>query len=436
MEKLDLKEKLNSPLADRFRPQNLDEFLGQEHILAKGKLLRKAIENEQFYSFILWGPPGCGKTTLARIISQAKNYFYKEYSAVVSGINEIKQTIKEALLKEEVYHKKTILFIDEIHRFNKSQQDAFLPYIEKGLIVLIGATTENPYFEITPPLSSRLKIYEMKPLPKKDLAALINKVILDQEQGLGKEKINFETEEAFQFILDSCNGDARKLLNTLEHIVLGNSHKKEIDLEIIKDALQKKPILYDQKGDYHYETISAFIKSIRGGDPDAALYYLARMLYAGEDPRFIARRMIIAASEDIGNADPLAILVANSAMQSVEFIGMPEARIILAQACIYLACAPKSNAAYLGIEKALNDVKNKANFPIPLHLRNFILKDAQSSLKHIKYKYPHDYPGNFVSQQYLPDNLVESIYYQPADQGFEIKIKDRLKKRWPKHDVK
>lgn len=426
-----IKTKSLPPLADKMRPVNLDDILGQDHILGKGKLLQQAIESDNLFSFIIWGPPGCGKTTLARAIAKNTKNNYVEYSAVLSGISEVKGTLKEAALRTQMYQQKTILFIDEIHRFNKAQQDAFLHHIEDGTIILIGSTTYNPFFEVISALSSRVKIYQLKSLSAEDIKKIIERALTDSENGLGEEKIKLEP-SALDFIVNLSNGDARVALNLLEnaHLLISKEKTKVINLKTVQEIAGKKYTLYDKKGDYHYDIISAFIKSLRGGDPDAALYWLARMIKGGEDPRFIARRMVIAAAEDVGEADPQALLIATSAAQAVELIGLPEAQIPLAQAAVHIACAPKSNSVYKGIAKALQDVEDKTHMPVPLHLRNPAYPGAKKSGVGADYKYPHNFEGHFVQQQYLPDNLINQIYYHPSDEGFEAKIKEKLKQRW------
>jgi len=421
--------KREAPLADRMRPRTLDEFVGQDHLLGPGKILRQAIESDHLPSMILWGPPGSGKTTLAMIIASTTHAQFLAFSAVLSGVKEIKEVIQEADEEWRIHKKRTILFVDEIHRFNKAQQDAFLPHVEKGTIILIGATTENPSFEVISPLLSRTKVFTLQALTEKEIELILKRGLADQEKGLGQYNTVIEP-EVFKGICLIANGDARIALNTLEMIVLtappdprGNRLIKKEDLE---EVLQKKAFLYDKSGEEHYNLISAFHKSLRGSDPDAALYWLGRMLEAGEDPLYIARRMIRFASEDVGIADPQALQVAVSAMEAFHFIGLPEGDLALAQAAVYLATAPKSNAlytAFLGIKK---DVRELENRPVPLHIRNApttLMKDLGYGKD---YKYPHDYPDHFIEEEYLPENIKGKTYYHPTEQGFEREIKKRL----------
>jgi len=405
-----------APLADRIRPQSLEDFVGQEHIIGKGRLLRRMIEEDKLTSLIFWGPPGSGKTTLARITAHLTKSHFTQFSAVTSGVADVRRVVKEAQARLKVYGQRTILFIDEIHRFNKAQQDAFLPYVENGTIVLIGATTENPSFEVIGPLLSRTRVFTLKRLSFNEIKEILNRAIKDKEKGLGQYKMQIDS-EALNFLIEGSNGDARVALNALEIAVdTGKSDKNGllyIDLKAIEEALQSKALLYDKAGEEHYNVISAFIKSMRGSNPDAALYWLARMIEAGENPRFIARRMVIFASEDVGNADPQALSVATAAAQAVEFVGMPEAQINLAQAATYLASAPKSNASYSGLLAAKEDVKKTLNLPVPLHLRNAptpLMKDLGYGKD---YKYPHNFPGAKVKQEYLPEGLKGKRYYRP-----------------------
>lgn len=417
-----------SPLASRLRPKTLDEFCGQEHIVGKGRLLYRAIKADRISSVIFYGPPGTGKTTLAKIIANTTKSEFKQLNATTSGVKDIKEIIEEAKDIYGMNNKKTILFIDEIHRFNKSQQDSLLPHVEDGTIILIGATTENPYFEVNKALVSRSIIFELKPLDKDNIKTLIKRALYDSERGLGVYNAEI-TNEALDFLSDRANGDARTALNAIELAVLTTDKNEKgkiiIDIGIAEECIQKRALNYDKDGDNHYDTISAFIKSMRGSDPDAALYYLAKMIYAGEDPKFIARRIVICASEDVGNADPHALQVAVSAAEAVNFIGMPESRIILAQAVTYIACAPKSNASYIAIDKALEDVKNISIKTVPPHLKDCHYSGSKE-LGHTGYKYAHDYEGNYVKQQYLPDELLGKIYYEPSDNGIEKKIKASL----------
>lgn len=430
------KEKLDkfAPLAYRMRPPSLDEFVGQEHIVGPDTILRRAIEEDTLTSLIFWGPPGSGKTTLALIIANLTKSNFLRFSAVTSGIAEIRKVMKEAKEKWSLYNQKTILFIDEIHRFNKLQQDAFLPFLEDGIIILVGATVENPYFEVNKALLSRSKIYQLHLLSYKEIEQIIKRALSDKERGLGRYKVRLE-EKAKKHIINLANGDARVALNALEIATLATKPDRKgeryISLRVAEEAVQKRSLTYDKDGDSHYDIISAFIKSMRGSDPDAALYWLARMIYAGEDPKFIARRMVIQAAEDVGNADPLALVVATAAFQAVEYVGMPEAQIPLAQAAIYISCAPKSNAVYLGINKALSEVKNLEAESVPIHLRDASYWGAKLLGHQKDYKYPHNFLGNFIEQQYLPDNVKENTYYKPTDNGYEAKIKQRLKK-WGK----
>jgi len=402
------------PLADRVRPQNLEEFVGQEHLVGEGKPLRVAIEKDQLFSLIFWGPPGCGKTTLARIIANETGAHFVGLSAVSAGKADVTKVVKEAKERLKLYQKRTILFLDEIHRFNKAQQDALLPSVEDGTIILIGATTENPSFEVIGPLLSRCRVYTLERLTPKEIKTIVERVLTDVEI----------TDEALEFLVQAANGDARVALNTLE---IAARHVSPIDTETVKNILQSK-LLYDRVGEEHYNTISAFIKSMRGSDPDAALYYLARMLEAGEDPLFIARRMVIFASEDIGNADPQALPLAVSVFEACERIGLPECQINLAHGVTYLASASKSNASYSALLKAQKDVKETLNEPIPLHIRNAPTPLMKSWGYGKNYQYPHNFEEHFVKEEYLPEKLRGHRYYFPTEQGFEKKIKERFGK--------
>ncbi len=419
----------DSPLAARMRPKTLEEFVGQEHIVGKDKLLYRAIKGDRISSVIFYGPPGTGKTTLAKIIANTTKSEFRQLNATTAGIKDIKEVVSDAKDRQGMYGTKTILFIDEIHRFNKTQQDALLPHVEDGTIIFIGATTENPYFEVNKALVSRSIIFQLKPLEQKDIEKLLRWAITDVERGMGAYQGEIE-EDALAFLADVANGDARTALNALELAVLttekGKNGKIHITLPVAEDCIQKRALNYDKNGDNHYDTISAFIKSMRGSDPDAALYYLAKMIYAGEDPKFIARRVVICASEDVGNADPHALQLAVAAMQAVDFIGLPEGRIPLAQAVTYVACAPKSNAAYLGINKALEDVKNIRIGTVPPHLKDAHYGGARET--GIGYLYAHDYPNHYVKQQYLPDELMGMVYYDITDSGVEKRIKAHMKR--------
>lgn len=415
------------PLAERVRPKSLEEFQGQAHLVGPGKPLRIMIENDSLSSIILWGPPGTGKTTLAKIIADNTNSEFFQLNAVSSGVKDLRQIVEKA--KENLnYNKRTILFIDEIHRYNKAQQDALLSSVETGEIILIGATTENPSFEIISALRSRVRIFVLNELSKIDLQNILNNA-LSKDELLSSLKIKIEDTDYLIFI---SGGDARIMLNILEAAIIQEIDKEEIIItkEIIQNVVQKKNIIYDKAGEEHYNLISAFIKSIRGSDPDAAIYWLARMLEGGEDPLFIARRMVILASEDIGNAMPNALLLAEAAFSACDKIGMPEARIILSQCAIYLASAPKSNASYLAIDKAMSDVYNLPQYPVPFHLRN-APTNLMKEIGHGKeYKYPHDFTNHFIEEDYLPKEMKEKQYYFPTENGIEKTIKERLKSLW------
>ena len=426
------KLKKEAPLADRMRPENIGEFVGQDHILGEGKFLNRAIKADRINSMIFYGPPGTGKTTLAMIIANQTKMRFEKLSAVTAGVKDIREVVARAEENLKLRGKKTILFVDEIHRFNKSQQDALLPFVERGIIILVGATTENPYFEVNKALLSRAMVLLLHPLERKHLDQLLERALRDREKGMGDYNVKL-TDEARDYLLSIAQGDGRILLNSIEIGVLstepGEDGIRVVDLEGIKESIQVKTAKYDKGGDEHYDTISAFIKSMRGSDPDATLYYLAKMINAGEDPIFIARRIIIAASEDVGNADPQALQIATAALQAVHAIGMPEGRIILSQAALYVATAPKSNRAYIGIDKALSDIRNNEIGAVPLHLKDSHYGGAKA-LGHGKtYLYPHNYPGGHVDQTYLPEGLEEKVYYEPTEHGYEKKIKDGMKKK-------
>ncbi|MFH1612167.1 MAG: replication-associated recombination protein A, partial [bacterium] len=413
------------PLSAKIRPRNLEDFVGQEHILGANTLLKRSIESDRISSIIFHGPPGSGKTALALIIAEKTKSFFERINAVTSGVADIHKNIQKAKERRQLYSKKTILFIDEIHRFNKLQQDALLPDVENGIIILIGATVENPYFYINSALLSRTNIFQFNSLTDKNIETILNKSLENKEFGLGQYKVNLH-KESLNHLVKYSNGDARKALNALEIGVLTTlpNENNEIDftLHIAEESIQKKSLQYDKDGDMHYDIISAFIKSMRGSNPDASLYWLAKMLHCGEDPLFIARRIVICAAEDVGNADPMALVLANATLQVIKFIGMPEARIPLAQAVIYVATAPKSNSAYLAITEALNEVKENKSRPVPDHLRNTDYKKETLDNEQ-NYKYPHDYPFHFVSQEYMPDFKQ---FYFPTNLGFEKTIKERL----------
>ncbi|HTR82592.1 MAG TPA: replication-associated recombination protein A [Bacteroidota bacterium] len=423
---------MHAPLAERVRPKTLAEFVGQEHLLGEGKPLRLMIENDELRSIILWGPPGTGKTTLARLVANHTNAEFFSLNAVAAGVKDVRDVIAKAETFQKQLGKKTVLFIDEIHRFSKSQQDALLHSVEDGVVTLIGATTENPSFEVISPLLSRARVYVLESLGKSDLEKILaHALATDTVVSAGKVELD---DKDFLFLLSG--GDARMMLNGLEsafYFVKPDAHGiRKISKQTIEDAFQRKYTVYDKKGEQHYDTISAFIKSMRGCDPDGAIYWMARMLDGGEDPKFIARRMIVLASEDIGNADPFASVMATNAFTAVDYVGMPEARIILSQAVAYLASAPKSNAAYRAISEAMDDVHNLPNLPVPLHLRNAPTRLMKELNYGDDYKYGHNFQNNFVEQQYLPDNLKDKIYYRPSENGKEKSIKERLEGWWKK----
>ena len=426
---LSMEKNLNnkSPLADRLRPKNLEEFVGQDHIIGQGKFLSRLIKSDRVNSLLFYGPPGVGKTTLAKIIANLTNKNFVELSAVTSNIKELREVLQKAQDNFKFSNIETIVFIDEIHRFNKTQQDALLPYVERGIIILIGATTENPYFEVNKALLSRLQILNLKALENKDMNKLIDRAISDKIKGFGNLKINL-SEQAREFLIRNSSGDGRFLLNSLEIAVLSTDkvdNEVNLTLDVLENSMQRKKLLYDNGGNEHYDTISAFIKSLRGTDPDAALYYLAKMLESGEDIKFIARRMIIFASEDVGNANPMAMVVASACFQNINAVGMPEARIILGQCATYLASSVKSNAAYRGINEAISDIKEEGKSTIPIYLRD---KNNPANKSHEKYLYPHDYENSYVKQDYLPYELKDKKYYKPKNIGYEKEIIDYFKK--------
>ncbi len=420
----------NAPLAERVRPRSLEDFVGQEHLLGEGKPIRVLLESDQLPSMILWGPPGVGKTTLARIIAHQTEADFFQLNAVSSGVKDVRDVLDRAEKNKKHLSKKTILFIDEIHRFNKAQQDALLHSVEDGLITLVGATTENPSFEVISPLLSRSRIYVLEPLNTTHLNTIIDQA-LGKDLLLSSQSITISDRDYLIFL---SGGDARMLLNGLETAVNlarpDQNNKKTVGRKEIEEAFQRKYVKYDKGGEEHYNIISAFIKSVRGSDPDAAVYWMARMLEGGEDPKFIARRLIVLASEDIGNADPYALTLATSCFTAVDYIGMPEARIVLSQTATYLASCPKSNASYAAINRAFEDVRTTRDAPVPLHLRNAPTKLMERLGYGQDYKYGHEFEDNFVEQQYLPDDLKDRLYYQPTENGAEKKIRDRLNAWW------
>lgn len=419
--------KQESPLASRMRPETLDQVVGQKHIVGPGTLLYRAIKADQLGSIIFYGPPGTGKTTLAKVIAHTTKAEFCQINATVAGKKDMEEVVQKAKDTLGMYGRRTILFVDEIHCFNKSQQDYLLPFVEDGTLILIGATTENPYFEVNGALLSRSRIFELKALEKEDILELLHRAVTDVEKGMGSYRAVLD-EDAADFLADVANGDARAALNALELGVLttprAEDGKIHIDLEVAQECIQKRAVRYDKDGDNHYDTISAFIKSMRGSDPDAAVYYLGRMLYAGEDIKFIARRIMIHAAEDVGMADPQALNVAVSAAQAVERIGMPEARIILAEAVIYIASAPKSNSVITAIDQAMEAVRTEKTRPVPVHLKDTHYKGAEKLGHGAGYLYPHDFPGHYVKQQYLPDGMEGRTFYHPSDEGFEKEVKN------------
>lgn len=415
-----------APLASRLRPTTLDEVVGQQHIIGKDKLLYRAIKADKLSSIIFYGPPGTGKTTLAKVIANTTSAEFTQINATVAGKKDMEEVVGRAKELQGMYHKKTILFVDEIHRFNKGQQDYLLPFVEDGTIILIGATTENPYFEVNGALLSRSSVFELYPLEKEDIQTLIRRAVYDMEKGMGSYQAVIE-EDALEFLADISGGDARSALNAVELGILTTERstdgKIHLTLEVASECIQKRVVRYDKTGDNHYDTISAFIKSMRGSDPDAAVYYLAKMLYAGEDIKFIARRIMICASEDVGNADPMALTVAVSAAQAVERIGMPEAQIVLSQAVLYVATAPKSNSATNAIFAAMESVKQKKT-TVPVHLQDAHYKGSQKLGHGVGYQYAHSYPNHYVKQQYLPDEIVGEKFYEPGENGHEKNIRE------------
>jgi putative ATPase len=414
------------PLAVRMRPRNLGEFVGQRHILGEGKLLKRAIDADKITSLILYGPPGTGKTALAYVIANITKAHFQEINATTSNVQELRDAIRASKERERASGKKTILFIDEIHRFNKAQQDVLMPDVEQGNPVLIGATTHNPFFSLVSPLISRSIVFELKKLSREEIITILKNALKDKDRGLGRMSIKID-DKVLSFLAEASDGDARRALNALEVGALttrpGKDRVLDFNIKVAEESIQKKQVVYDRDEDSHYDTISAFIKSMRGSDPDAALYWLAKMLYAGEDPRFIARRIVICAAEDVGNADPQALVIANAAFQIAEFVGMPEARIPLAQATCYIACAPKSNASYLGIEKAMKDVEESRTQEVPTHLKDANYPGAKKLGHGEGYKYSHEYKDHYVKQEYI---LEKKTYYEPTDIGYEKKIREYL----------
>lgn len=423
-------KKKESPLASRLRPKTLEEVVGQQHIIGKDKLLYRAIKADKLSSIIFYGPPGTGKTTLAKVIANTTSANFTQINATVAGKKDMEEVVRQAKDNQGMYGKKTILFVDEIHRFNKGQQDYLLPFVEDGTLILIGATTENPYFEVNGALISRSSIFELKPLEKEDIRRLIMRALTDEERGMGSYHAIID-EDALEFLADICGGDARNALNAIELGVLTTERSEDgkihITIDVVSECIQKRVVRYDKGGDNHYDTISAFIKSMRGSDPDAAVFYLAKMLYAGEDVKFIARRIMICASEDVGNADPMAISVAVAAAQAVERVGMPEAQIILSQAVLYMATAPKSNSAVNAI-MAANAAVRVHKTTVPSHLQDAHYKGSANLGRGTGYKYAHDYPNHYVEQQYLPEEIKDMQFYEPSDMGYEKEIQEHFRR--------
>ena len=428
-----LEAERNAPLAERMRPRSFEEFVGQEQVVGRDRVLFRSIAAGRIPSFILWGPPGAGKTTLARLVATATQAAFEPVSAVTSGVADLRRIVGEARERRGMHGQATILFVDEIHRFNKAQQDVILPHVENGTVTLIGATTENPSFEVIAPLLSRSRVFALQGLSPEEVESIVNRACEDTERGLGDMAVSVNP-DAMSHLVNIANGDARVALNALETAAYattpGADGKRQVDLETISDALQRRSPMYDKAGDSHYDTISAFIKSVRGSSPDGALYWLARMIESGEDPLFIARRLVILAAEDIGLADPQALTVAVAAQQAVHFIGMPEGRIPLAEATVYLATAPKSNTAYAALNEAMADVRSLPNDPVPLHLRNAVTGLMHRMGYGRDYKYSHDYEGHFERQEYLPSQLQGRRYYRPGTEGAEKEIADRLQRWW------
>lgn len=422
-----------APLAAKMRPRNFDEYVGQAHIIGPGTVLRNSIEADTLPSIILWGPPGTGKTTLASLIANVTNSHFEQVSGVASGVADLRRIASEARERLGMSGQSTILFVDEIHRFNKAQQDVVLPYVEDGTVVLIGATTENPSFEVVSPLLSRARVFALESLSDEQVRLIVEAAVSDEERGLGGLMPHLD-DEAMDALVNLSNGDARTALNALELAVSAASPdrggRRSVSVATVEDAMQRRSLRHDKAGDLHYDTISAFIKSVRASDPNAAIYWLARMLEAGEDPLFIARRLVILASEDIGLAAPQALTVAVAAQQAVHFIGLPEGRIPLAEATVYLATCPKSNASYMALNRATEDVQKTRNEPVPLHLRNAVTGLMRDMGYGEGYKYAHDYEGNFTPMQNLPDSLKNRRYYQPGTQGYERTVRERMEKWW------